>query len=330
MRRNLVAVFALALLAPYVAEFLLGDQYLSGQRSVGSQLAMFVALGLWYGPAAVLIREVTRRTGRGWPTILLLGLAFGLVEEGLLTQSLFNPHYLGLDLISYGHVGWLGTGLPWAVFVLTLHVVWSIATPVALVEASWPDREPWLGRIGLAVTAVVLLLGAAVIFAVSWSTSGFVAPVGRLSGVALLAVITAVAAFRMPRLTQPWPPGPVLPAAVASTVAASAFQLLHHYGWQIFPAWLTMALTVVLLGGTAAAVLRWRWDVLGLAIGPMLTYCWVGLINAIAVGPAGIIEQLAIVLVALSVTALAVWRRRSATAITSGTGADAAATAASR
>jgi hypothetical protein len=45
----------------------------------------------------VLIREITRRTGRGWPTILLLGAAFGLVQAGLIDQSLFNPGYLDND-----------------------------------------------------------------------------------------------------------------------------------------------------------------------------------------------------------------------------------------
>jgi len=93
----------------------------------------------------VLIREVTRRTGRGWPTILLLGLAFGLIEEGLLTQSRFNRHYLGLDLLSYGHVWSLGIGLPWTVFVLILPVVWSIATPIALVEGLWPTASRGAG-----------------------------------------------------------------------------------------------------------------------------------------------------------------------------------------
>lgn len=331
MRRNLPAVFALALLAPFLAEFLLGDQYLSDDRGIARQLAMFLALGLWYGPAAVLIREVTRRTGRGWPTILLLGLAFGLVEEGLLTQSLFNPHYLGLDLTSYGHVGWLGTGLPWAVFVLTLHVVWSIATPIALIEASWPSREPWVGKIGFTVTTGILLLGAAVIFGFSWSSSGYLAPVGQLVGALVLAVIAAVAAFRLPRVRAPWPPGPVLPAAALSTVTTSAFQLLHHYGWQVFPAWPTVALSVLLIGGTVAVVLHRRLDVLGLAIGPVLTYCWVGLANAVAAGPAAIIEQAAIVLVALTITGLALGRRRATTrSAANATGAGAAASAASR
>jgi hypothetical protein len=49
--------------------------------------------GPLYGAPAVLIREAARRTGRGWPTILLVSLAAGLVQAGLIDQSLFNPSY---------------------------------------------------------------------------------------------------------------------------------------------------------------------------------------------------------------------------------------------
>ena len=44
------------------------------------------------------------------PTVLSLALVHGLLEEGLVGQSLFNPHFPGLDLLSYGHIDWLGTG----------------------------------------------------------------------------------------------------------------------------------------------------------------------------------------------------------------------------
>ena len=312
MRRNLAAVFALALLSPFIAEFLLGDQYLSPDQGVGAQLGMFVVLGLWYGAGAVLIREVTRRTGRGWPTILLLGLAFGLVEEGLLTQSLFNPHYLGLDLLSYGHLDLLGIGLPWTVFVLTLHVVWSIATPIALVEGLWPGREPWGGRVAIGVTTGLLVLGALAIAGVSWSSSGFLATPGQLIGSAVLAVVTVVVALRLPPVDRPRPLRPVLPAAAVGLVLASTFQLVQHTGPTVLPAWVTVLILLLLLAVGVLAAVRWRLDVLGLAVGALLTYAWVGMTNAVGAGSAAVIEQVVIVAAALAVSGLALRRRRRA------------------
>src|ERR1700750_2662395 len=109
MRRVLPAI-ALFFLSPLVAEFLLGD-------FTFAQLTFLVLLAPAYGGAAVLIRECTRRTGRGWPTMVLLALAYGVLEEGLETQSLFNPDYLHAHLLDTGYVPALGIAVPWTLFV---------------------------------------------------------------------------------------------------------------------------------------------------------------------------------------------------------------------
>ena len=333
MNRQLAPTFALAALSPFVAEFLLGDQYLSASHGVGAQVGMFVVLGLWYGAAAVLIREVARRTGHGWPTILLLGLAFGLIEEGLLTQSLFNPHYLGLDLLSYGHLGALGIGLPWTIFVLTLHVVWSIATPIALVEGIWPGRDRWFGRVGLGVVIGLAVVGALAIAGVSWSSGGFLAAPAQLVAAALLALIAATVALRLQQVTIARPPQAVLPSAAVALVLASAFQLTEQVGPQYVPAWLSAIVLLVLLAVAVAVSARFRLDVLGLAVGAVLTYAWVGLANSASAVLSGAIEQIVLVLVALAVSVLAIVRRTrhvapedgAAPSVTSESDADAAA-----
>src|SRR5229473_1068759 len=86
-KRKIFAVITLFFVAPLVAEYLLGDLPLK-------LLAALIVLAPAYGGAAVLIRETARRTGRGWPTMLMLGAAYTLIGEGLVTQSLFNPDYL--------------------------------------------------------------------------------------------------------------------------------------------------------------------------------------------------------------------------------------------
>jgi hypothetical protein len=71
-------------LSPIIAEFLLGDFSIR-------DLPLVLALLPLYGCGALLTRELARRTGRGWPTIVLLATAYALLEEGFLTQSLVNP-----------------------------------------------------------------------------------------------------------------------------------------------------------------------------------------------------------------------------------------------
>jgi hypothetical protein len=79
-------VLALLLLAPWVGEFLLGN--ISIRRLPG-----LLILVLLYGCGALLIREVTLRTGHGWPTILLLGAAYGVIEAGIVDQAMFTPSF---------------------------------------------------------------------------------------------------------------------------------------------------------------------------------------------------------------------------------------------
>src|SRR4051794_30006274 len=125
MWRRFVPVLSLFLLAPLVGEYLLGSLPMS-------LIVILPLMAALYGSGALLIRETARRIGGGWVSIALLGIAYGLVEEGFVTQSLFNPNYLHLRLLDFGYLPALGIGVPWTIFVLTIHTVWSIAVPIGL------------------------------------------------------------------------------------------------------------------------------------------------------------------------------------------------------
>ena len=89
--RRVLPALALFVIAPLIAEFLLGNMSIT-------HLGLLVILAPLYGGGALPIRESVRRAGRPWPSIFLLALAFGILEEAFLTESLFNPNYLGLNL----------------------------------------------------------------------------------------------------------------------------------------------------------------------------------------------------------------------------------------
>lgn len=76
--RCIAPVIGLFFLSPLIGEFLLGN------ISIDALLSGLFAAPL-YGGGALLIREVTRHTKRGWTTMILLGLAYAVVEEGLVT-----------------------------------------------------------------------------------------------------------------------------------------------------------------------------------------------------------------------------------------------------
>src|ERR1700679_1217800 len=144
-KRKISAVITLFFVTPFVAEYLLGDLPLK-------LLAALTVLAPAYGGAAVLIRETARRTGRGWPTMLMLGAAYTLIGEGLVTQSLFNHDYLKMQmhLLDPAYIPALGIGGWWTLFMFNLHTFWSMGVSIALVEALFPAEAetPWLGLVG--------------------------------------------------------------------------------------------------------------------------------------------------------------------------------------
>jgi hypothetical protein len=276
-------------LAPLVAEFLLGNLPIK-------MLGALVALAPMYGGGALLIRELVRRAGRGWPSIALLGLAYGILEEGFTTQSLFNPNYLSLNLhlLEPAYIRALGIGGHWTIFVLTLHVAWSICVPIALIEAAVPGRAdtPWLGGPGLTITALLFAFGIAFTTFIGFRQDRFMSSTGQFAVAALVIVLLVIAAFRFPRATPQvavgWTPSPWLVGALA--LAAGSAVLLVPAAWGWWAAAADLAIDV----GVAAMVLRWgsraEWNLrhkLALGAGAAFAYAWHAFVEKPVMGGAG-------------------------------------------
>ena len=96
-------------------------------------------LGL-YGSGVILIREAMIRWKKGWASIFLLGVAYGIVEEGLALWTLFNPLAQPVGVLGfYGH--WLGVNWVWTVGLLIFHSVYSIGLPIFLFGLVFPEMK---------------------------------------------------------------------------------------------------------------------------------------------------------------------------------------------
>ncbi len=105
----------------------------------------FLILASLYGSGALLVREYARRWGKGWRSILLLGAAYGIIEEGILVRSFFDPNWVDLGILgTYGR--WLGVNWVWAEWLTIYHAIFSITIPILLVELYYPQyrARPWL------------------------------------------------------------------------------------------------------------------------------------------------------------------------------------------
>jgi len=200
--RRLAPVLLVLLLAPVTAEYLIGYDDTIGDPAVLIFGVVFFAP--LYGAPAVLIREVARRLGRGWPTMLLLATAFGLIEAGLVDQSLFNPDYREIPYWSSMReptfLPWFGTSAYMAVTFVAGHVLGSIAAPIALAESWWPtrSREPWLGIPGLLTMAALWVAASVFILVDQLGSSPFHISLGQGIGTALVVLVLVVIAVRLP------------------------------------------------------------------------------------------------------------------------------------
>jgi hypothetical protein len=284
--RRVAPAIGLFFVAPLVAEYLLGDIPIK-------MLGALVILAPMYGGGALLIREVVRRTGRGWPTIFVLAFAYAVFEEAFTTQTLFNPNYLHLNLhlLQPAYIPALGIGAWWTIFVLTLHTVWSISVSIGLVEALVPDRAttPWLGGIGLTVIGILFVLAAIASTRFEIKQDHFVASKAQFAWSAVVCVVAILAAFRLPvrtlHRTSGWMPTP-WPVGAAALVAGSIFMVVPDtWGWRAVGIYVFLDLAMI----AAVSVFSHRegWNAqhrLALAGGAALAYAWHAFIQQPAVG----------------------------------------------
>jgi len=112
-----------------------------------------------YGPGVLLVREAFVRWRPGWAGLLLLGAAYGLLEEGTALNTMFNPDASVVGSQGYyGHFA--GVNWVWSVGVLGIHIVYSVGLPIVLLGLALPETR---GRSLLSnrQVAVALLVYAA-------------------------------------------------------------------------------------------------------------------------------------------------------------------------
>jgi hypothetical protein len=156
-----------------------------------------IILPALYGSGALLVRELTLRWEKRWPTILVLGLAYGIIEEGLMVKSFFDPNWVDLGLLGvYGR--WAGVNWVWSISLMIYHAVISIAIPILLVELLYPERrdEPWLGKRGRVGLSVLLAMTVAFGFL---ALTTYHPPFLTYTLAIILTVILAWIARRLPR-----------------------------------------------------------------------------------------------------------------------------------
>lgn len=251
-------ILALLLLAPLISEVLYGATRVS---------VIFVLIPeiLTWGCGALLIRECVRRWHKGWPSMLLLGLALGVAEECVIQQTSIAP-LVGLAQHAYGRV-W-GVNWVYLLWALGYESVWVVLVPVQLVELIFPARRKglWLRTRGFVIVSIVFILGACLAW-YGWTQRARVMvfhmppysppPLYILAGVGIILLLV-ISAYKLPsgrppddHAVQHFAPPPWVVATVVCALGApwGAFVLL---GFGTLPG---VPFSLILAGGISWACL---------------------------------------------------------------------------
>lgn len=315
-RTRFIGVVAVLLGAPVCAELI--QSYLDITGDAFELLFVVVFLAPLYGGAALLIREVAVRTGRGWPGRLLLAAAFGLLMTTTIDGSLFTPEWPDIDY-------WddiMGSALVGGVSVYALttwvmgHVLMSVGAPLVVVEGLLPEGRgrPWLGRFGIVVLA---LLGTAVAVFVHHDPDAAAVEASTLDRVVSVAAVLLLVAVAM----SPWG-RPLTPVAGRSParplwLGVAGFGLMLTF--DLAPiSWAGVAVAwAALLAGGVLVVVRSRsphWGVrhlVAVAYGGLLARTSTGFLSPVPEGvdPAAKLAQNSVFLLLLLALGWLLWVR---------------------
>ena len=151
----------LSLLSPFIGEMVSGSSPpLEYFNPIG-----FLILWGFYGGGVIIMRELVVKWGGDYNRLMLLGLTYGIIEEGLVVKTFFDPEWVDLgSLAVYGR--YLGVNLVWAVWLSIFHSVFSITIPILLIHSLYPNfkNECFLSRSGLKKVILIFLLTSVFIF----------------------------------------------------------------------------------------------------------------------------------------------------------------------
>lgn len=143
--------------------------YADNTGKLGPIVFAVVFFAALYGAPALLVREITRRAGWGWDSMLLLMLSLAIAQACLIDQSLFSEDYHDYDGWTENYQATLipiaGVSVYNAFNFVLGHVIYSFGAPIALAEAWRPHtaQDSWLRAPGLIVAAAAYLVAAGLI-----------------------------------------------------------------------------------------------------------------------------------------------------------------------
>ncbi len=142
------AALTIVAITPFLTELLCGN---SPPRIFFHPL-VFIAFIIIYGCATLLIREFSVRYNLSKLSIFILGIGYGIYNEGIVAKTLLNRFAVPLDSFNdYGYT--LGINFTWLPVITVWHALHSVLFPILIVHFLFPtvSKTRWLGKKGVSI-----------------------------------------------------------------------------------------------------------------------------------------------------------------------------------
>jgi hypothetical protein len=135
-------ITGLLLLTPILTELLTNNIPASHFFRPGLYLTLIIVV---YGPV-LLLREVAIRLNLNLTGYILLGLVYGIYNEGLLGKTIFQSQIVNTAFENYGFIG--GINVPWAAVIIIFHAFFAFLFPILIIYNISPNTafNPWLSK----------------------------------------------------------------------------------------------------------------------------------------------------------------------------------------
>ena len=278
----------------------------------------FLLVTLTYGVPVLVIRELAVARKLDDLGLIVLGLAYGILNEGVLAKTLTLPEGAPLhDFAGYGKVGSIQGG--WSLFIIVWHALHSVFYPVVMARWMFPTTASrrWFAAGRTRWVLYVLLILVACLYALY-----FLNPLRNDPTIfAFYAVATAAlvaAALKLCRSREiPSPSGARqaswLPALLGACMIA--FYFFQFWAPGHFPFGLYLVVSSCIIGVVVAALIRGRWkavpDWLLFGLGDYLTFCIFSALLCVVTdrNPAQALAAMALILAGIVYLIQAVQRR---------------------
>lgn len=255
-KQGWLAALTLVVWAPAAAELLTS----SAPPFVFFVPWVFVLFALLYGLGALLIRETAVRLRLGWPAVLLLGAAYGVLEEGLGAKSFFDAHWRAIGPLGE-HGRAFGVNWVWSIGLTGFHAFYSVGLSLLAMDTLWPAARgrAWLGKPGLSLAALLFGLDALLFY--QKGNERFANSPAQSAGCLLVILALIGAALSMPRRREEPRETAILSwkrsFAVGFAAALLFTALLYFFPRTGASAWWTGALLIGLFVSIASLLRRW-------------------------------------------------------------------------